>query len=90
MLRDVPNIDHDTLYDQPEEVAQSVSPKSPVLLIENDCVLTTGASLLEAYDRLEVLEYSARSLLAMPFLGGLKPIDEARIQKIEKKFFNLN
>jgi L-fuculose-phosphate aldolase len=89
MLRDVPNIDHNTLYDQPEEVAQRISRKSPVLLIENDCVLTTGGSLLEAYDRLEVLEYSARSLLAMPFLGGLKPIDEARIREIDEKFFNL-
>lgn len=89
MLRDVPNIDHNTLYDHPEEVAQSVSRKSPVLLIENDCVLTTGAGLLEAYDRLEVLEYSARSLLAMPFLGGLKPIDEARIKEIDEKFFDL-
>jgi len=87
MLRDVPNIDYDTFYDHPEAVAEAISPSTPVLLIENDCVLTSGSSLLEAYDRLEVLEYSSRSLLAMPFLGGLKPIDEARIEEIKKKFF---
>lgn len=89
MLRDVPNVDHATLYDRPEEVAQLVSRATPVLLIENDCVLTSGSTLLQAYDRLEVLEYSARSLLTMPFLGGLKPIDDARIMEIDKKFFNL-
>jgi len=87
MLRDVPNIDHDTLYDHPVKIAEVVSPATPVLLIENDCVMTTGSNLLEAYDRLEVLEYSARSLLAMPFLGGLKPIEETRIREINKKFF---
>lgn len=87
MLRDVPNIDHDTLYDHPDEVAQTISSSSPVILIENDCVMTSGRTLLEAYDRLEVLEYSAMSLLAMPFLGGLKPMDEERIREIDEKFF---
>jgi L-fuculose-phosphate aldolase len=88
MLRETPNIDHDILYDRPDEIAKAVSPAAPVLLIENDCVMTTGSNLLKAYDRLEVLEYSARSLLAMPFLGGLKPIDDERIKEIDKKFFN--
>jgi L-fuculose-phosphate aldolase len=55
-------------------------------LIENDSVLTTGANVLAAFDRLEVLEYTARALLSLPVLGDLNAIDEARIREIEEKF----
>ncbi len=87
MLRDVPEIDYDILLNHPEKIAHAVSTSSPVLIIDNDCVLTSGSTILEAYDRLEVLEFSARSLLAMPFLGGLQPIEEGRIKEITEKFF---
>lgn len=87
LLREVPRVDFDILYGNPQGVAQSISDRSPVLLIQNDCVLTTGANVLEAFDRLEVLEYTARALLEMPQIGGLKAINEARIQEIDEKFF---
>jgi len=87
MLREVPMITFDTLYDRPVKIAQTLSKRAPVLIIENDSVLTTGKSVLEAYDRLEVLEYSARSLLLVSDLGVVKPIDEQRIKEIEEKFF---
>lgn len=87
MLRDIPKVQYDTFYDHPEKIAQIVSQNTPVLLIENEGVLTSGRSLIDAYDRLEVLEFSASSLLAMPYLGGLKPIDERRISEIKAKFF---
>jgi L-fuculose-phosphate aldolase len=87
MLREVMKIDYDTYYDHPGKVVQTVSTSSPVLLIKNDSVLACGSSVLEAYDRLEVLEYSARALLAAQFLGGLIPIDQKSIKEIEDKFF---
>lgn len=39
-------------------------------LMQNHGVLTTGATLLEAFDRLEVLEFAARTTLILETLGG--------------------
>ncbi len=85
LLREVKKIPFDQLYANPLNVAQAITDRSPVLLIENDSVLTTGADVLSAYDRLEVLEYTSRSLLELPKLNELHTIDETGIQEIEKK-----
>ncbi len=87
LLRDVPRVAFDTLYGNPRGVAQAISDRAPVLLIENDSVLTTGVDVMQAFDRLEVLEYTARALLELPKLGALKAINPERIEEIEKKFF---
>jgi L-fuculose-phosphate aldolase len=86
MLRDVPLVPFKTLYTQPEAVAEMVSLHSPVLLVENDCVLTVGTDILNAFDRLEVAEYSARSLIDTAVLGQLVPIGDAEIGDLEKAF----
>lgn len=86
MLRSVPRIPFNTLYSKPHEVSGAVSYQSPVLLIENDCVLTVGKSILQAFDRLEVLEYTAMSLLNAQKLGNFNPIGEKEINDIVEKF----
>lgn len=86
LLRDIPLIPFKTLYTQPEEVARLVSLRTPVLLVQNDCVLTVGTDILNAFDRLEVAEYSARSLIDTAMLGPLVPIGEAEIRDLEKAF----
>lgn len=86
LLRDIPLVPFKTLYTQPETVAEMVSLRTPVLLVQNDCVLTVGADILNAFDRLEVAEYSARSLIDTAVLGQLVPIGDADIQDLEKAF----
>ena len=41
-------------------VARALTVKSPVLIVENDCVIAVGTSLLRAFDRLEMMENSAK------------------------------
>jgi L-fuculose-phosphate aldolase len=86
LLLDVPTVPFNTLYEQPEQVAELVSEQSPVLLIRNDCVLTVGASILNAFDRLEVAEFSARSLLDTKAIGEMVPIGEDDLRQLEDKF----
>jgi len=86
MLRDVPLIPFKTLYTQPETVAKMVSLHTPALLVENDCVLVVGTDILNAFDRLEVAEYSARSLIDTGVLGQLVSIGDAEIGDLEKAF----
>jgi len=86
LLRDIPLVPFKTLYTQAEAIAEMVSLSSPVLLIQNDCVLTVGTDILNAFDRLEVAEFSARSLIDSVYLGDLVPIGAGEIQDLEKAF----
>ena len=47
----------------------------------------TGSGLLEAFDRLEVAEFTARSLLMSRSLGELSRISDRQIDELKKQFF---
>ena len=53
-------------------VARDITVKTPVAIIENDCVLAVGTSVLKAFDRLEMMENGAR-ILADAFIFGETP-----------------
>ncbi|MFH0760263.1 MAG: class II aldolase/adducin family protein [Bacteroidota bacterium] len=67
-------------------ISQSLHAEHPVLIIQNDSILVTGRNLLNAFDRLEVAEFSARSLINSLSLGKMKPINEIQIEELRKKF----
>ncbi len=68
-----------------EQLVTIMSPRTPVMLLQNDAILTTGRSLAEAYDRLEVAEFSARAILSTAKLGTVQPIAEQELDVIRKK-----
>jgi L-fuculose-phosphate aldolase len=86
LLRDIPSIPFGSQYMEPEAIARSISETVPVVLIQNDCLLTSGATILEAFDRLEVAESSACSLIDSQALGSVVPIGEQDILDIREKF----
>lgn len=86
LLRDIPMIPFKTLYTQADRVAEMVSLHAPVLLVENDCVLAVGTDIMNAFDRLEVAEYSARSLIDTAVLGRMVPIGDGEIRDLEEAF----
>ena len=46
----------------------------------------TGDSLLNAFDRLEVAEYSAKAIIASRQLGEVVAINDEEIDEIEEAF----
>ena len=86
MLREVPLVAYADRYQAVDHVAARVSADTPVLLLRNGGALTSGRSLLEAFDRLEVLEFSARALLDSAAIGPLKPIGDAAMEKLKETF----
>jgi L-fuculose-phosphate aldolase len=74
------------LYTEPEKVAEVVSPSNPVILVQNDCVLAAGSNVLNAFDRLEVAEFSAKSLIDTAAIGSLVPIGDEEIKDLEVAF----
>lgn len=59
---------------------------SDILLLENHGILTTGSSLLQAFDKLEVLENAAKMTLIVEMTGKKKGLSISRIREIEKLF----
>jgi L-fuculose-phosphate aldolase len=55
-------------------------------MIKNDCVIVTGSNLLNAFDRLEVAEYSAKAVISSKKLGGIVTIDDEKIKSLEQTF----
>ena len=60
--------------------------KSDILLLENHGILTTGSNLLQAFDKIEVLENAAKMTLMSELTGKKKPLDRARITELERLF----
>ena len=86
LLRDIPVVPYGAQFQRPAEIAAALSADTPVLLIRNDAVLTTGATLMQAFDRLEVAEFSARALLDTLTIGQLVPIGDQEIEALKAKF----
>ncbi len=86
VLRDVPKIEFGVQYSNPEIIAKTLSKSIHVILIQNDCLLTTGKNILEAFDRLEVAEFSAASLITSKIMGECITIDDNKIEELNKKF----
>ena len=86
LLREVPTFPFGTHFRDVNEVAKVLSPRYPVVIIQNDCLVTTGSTLIQAFDRLEVAEYSAKATIACKTLGGMKPITSKQIADLVKAF----
>lgn len=86
LLRKTPKLPFDAVYNDPEGTAAAFKPDTPIVLFKNNCVIATGASLLQAFDRLEVAEYSAKAVIAAKSLGDIVHIDDRKIRDIEVAF----
>lgn len=87
VLNDVPKLPFARLVEDAEMIARQVSlSHRPVLLIENEGALVVGRNILEAFDRLEVLEATAEALILSRPLGPLVAMPEAVIDELRKVF----
>jgi L-fuculose-phosphate aldolase len=71
------------------ELATLVAEKigdSDILLLENHGILTTGSNLLQAFDKIEVLENAAKMTLIVDMAKKKSPLTKTRILEIEKLF----
>jgi L-fuculose-phosphate aldolase len=68
-----------------EVVAQNTT-DADVLLLENHGIVTTGSNLLQAFDKLEVLENAAKMTLIVEMTGKKKALGKARINQIDNIF----
>lgn len=85
-LRDMPMLSSKEYFATPQNALKYLSPAHPVLLVENTGVITFGKTLIEAFDRLEVAEFTAKCLLLASRIGSFKPIGEDQVKEIVTAF----
>jgi L-fuculose-phosphate aldolase len=85
-LRDMPVVPYGAQFEDEAAVSAAITNRNPVIILENDAVLATGRTILEAYDRLEVAEATANALISAKRLGEFSPIDDAAVAEIEEAF----
>lgn len=68
LLRDLPRYPYGINYREPQRTATLFTARSPGIMFSNDGVIMTGDSLIQAYDRLEVADFTAGIQLDLP--GG--------------------
>ncbi|GAB4430368.1 MAG: class II aldolase/adducin family protein [Bacteroidia bacterium] len=88
LLKDIPVLPFGSQYAGEGIVPRVISHETPIALIQNEALLVSGRSLLEAFDRLEVAEFSACALIDSMALGRMVPIDEAGIEDLRRKFLS--
>lgn len=71
----------------PDSIAIALNMKDPIAVIENECAVVCGNSLLNAYDRMEVMEYGAESICKTASYGrDIVKISDEEIREIEIAF----
>lgn len=85
MLKDVPTVPFGMLYDDTARLA-AMFRDNPCILLANDSVVVTGDALLQTFDRLEVAEFTARSLIMASSLGSMHPISDREVEELREAF----
>jgi L-fuculose-phosphate aldolase len=73
-------------FSEPAAIADAISPRYVATILENNGVLVTGADVLQAFDRLEVLESTAEALINARAVGSLEPMSDDVIRELEEFF----
>lgn len=66
------------------KVPMVISTEHPVVIVKNECVIVAGSKLLQAFDYLEVAEFSAKSLVLSTTLGKMIPISDGEVEELGK------
>lgn len=86
LLRDIKKLPYQKIYTDPAGAAREFGPAHPAVMVEGDCVIVTGSSLLQAFDRLEVLEVTAHSIIDSAPLGQIVHITDEEVEDLKKAF----
>lgn len=87
-LQDIPNVPFGSHFAGEETILNTLGENTPAVIINNDSVLVTGDKLLGTFDKLEVAEFSAKSLTMGASLGKLVPINQEQIEDLRKQFLS--
>jgi L-fuculose-phosphate aldolase len=86
VIRHVGRVPYGVQFEDPAAVGDVLSPRHPAALLENDGVLVAGRTILEAYDRLEVLESTAEAIINCRSIGAVAPMPDEVTRELDRVF----
>ena len=86
LLRDVLRVEYGLQFVDEDRLAERVSRSQPIAILDHDGVLVCGTSILDAFDRLEVLESTAEALINSRPLGAVVRMSEEVITDLTRAF----
>lgn len=69
-----------------EQIANSMATTKPLAIVDNEFVVTIGKDLTKAFDRMEVTDYSARSIISACSIAQITPINDEQSAEIDRTF----
>ena len=84
-LQDVPKFPFGAQYTEPAKLADAFKNRACAML-SNDSVVVASDNLLNAFDRLEVAEFAAKSLILAAPVGKLHPITDEQVEDLRVAF----
>jgi L-fuculose-phosphate aldolase len=85
-LKEVNRVPYGTQFGDGAALARLASPRNPILILDNDGVQVWGTSVLDAFDRLEVLETTAEAMINSRPLGEMVPMSDQAIAELNEAF----
>ena len=86
-LRDIQRVPYGVQFQDSDALSKLIAPEHPIAILENDVVLIAGTDVLDAFDRLEVLESTAEAIINSRPLGEVVPMPDAVIEELSRAFF---
>jgi L-fuculose-phosphate aldolase len=85
-LRDVKLLDFAAMFSDIDALPKTITPTSPVAILRNNGVIVTGQTVLDAFDKIEVLDFTAEAILDSQPLGGPVLMTQEVIDDLCKAF----
>jgi L-fuculose-phosphate aldolase len=85
VLRNVASLEYED-YGDINKILNTINPSTGEIIFKNNCVLCCGPSPLKMYDRIEVLEYSAKAIIDAKNVGKIIYIAGDAIKDINQHF----
>ncbi len=82
-LKDVPIVPFGVQRSDPDAAAALFDDR-PVVLFANDCIIVTGKDLVGCFDRLEITEYIAHSLIWANLIGTSRKLKDDDLEELKK------
>lgn len=83
-LQNVNMVEFGDQFTGSKKIPATISAENPVVIVKNQCVIVAGSKLLQAFDYLEVAEFSAKSLVMSTMLGKMIPINDVQVEELGK------
>lgn len=85
VLRNVASLEYSD-YEDLEKISSTINSTTNEIIFKNNCFLCCGSSPLNMYDRVEVLEYSAKAIIDAKNVGKIVYIEGDAIKDIIRAF----